>query len=55
MKEMGFSPIWIGIEEAVKKNIEVSKSEKCTKWVERELLVLNEITNRKISLTIASS
>jgi len=54
-REMGFSPIWIGIEEAVKKNIEVSKSEKCTKWVERELLVLNEITNRKISLTIASS
>jgi 8-oxo-dGTP pyrophosphatase MutT (NUDIX family) len=53
--ELGFSPLWIGIDDAIKRNIEIINSDNNKKWIKRELAVLNEIINRKIPLTIAST
>jgi len=54
-RKLGFSPLWIGMDDAIDRNTEVMKGENSTKWIKRELLVLNEIKNRKIPLMITSA
>jgi len=51
-KELGFCPLWISIEEAIQRNTELIKNKSNTKWIKRELMILNEIINKNISLAI---
>jgi 8-oxo-dGTP pyrophosphatase MutT (NUDIX family) len=44
-KKLQMKPVWISLDEAIKQNNDVIKSKKSNFWVERELIVLNELKN----------
>lgn len=43
-KKLQMKPVWISLDEAIKQNNEIIKSKKSNFWVERELVVLNELS-----------
>lgn len=42
-KNLNMKPIWISLDDAIKQNDEIIKSKTSNLWVERELIVLNEL------------
>jgi len=52
-EELGFTPVWIDMNEALKINEKIEESGKGIKWIKREIRVLKEIISKSFPLTIS--